>query len=93
MCTAKTLTTWIYKSSRKDEMYLYLAAEAAFEDVPPPLLARFGEPVFVMRLELHARRTLAREDVATVIGNLRSRRFHLQMPPELKPDLYEGNED
>ncbi len=92
MPVAHALTTWIYKSPRKDEMYLYLTGEAAFDDVPPPLLQRFGEPVFVMKLDLNPERVLAREDVNTVMGNLRRQGFHLQMPPDLKPDLYQGNE-
>jgi uncharacterized protein YcgL (UPF0745 family) len=34
---------------------------------------------------------LAREDVAQVLRNLRERGFHLQLPPKLTPDLYEGD--
>lgn len=83
---------WIYKSPRKDEMYLYLAREAGFDAVPDALLAQFGPPVFVMEIELHPGRTLAREDVDQVMANLTVRGFHLQMPPVLKPDIYHGNE-
>jgi len=86
------LPCWVYKSPRKDEMYLYLACEAGFDAIPEPLLTRFGTPVFVMQLELHAERALAREDVTRVMENLRSQGFHLQMPPELTPDLYHGND-
>ena len=34
--TANDATTpcWIYRSSKKDEMYLYLARQDAFEDIP-----------------------------------------------------------
>jgi uncharacterized protein len=83
---------WIYKSPRKDEMYLYLAREDGFDAVPDALLTQFGKPVFVMEIELHEGRTLAREDVNQVRANLRARGFHLQMPPALKPGLYHGNE-
>ncbi|MFM1891696.1 MAG: hypothetical protein RLZ44_773 [Pseudomonadota bacterium] len=72
-------------------MYLYLPAEAAFDTLPAGLLERFGSPEFVMQLELHAGRPLAREDVAQVLRNLRERGFHLQLPPKLTPDLYEGD--
>jgi hypothetical protein len=88
-----TLPCWIYKSPLKDEMYLYLAEEAAFDSVPTSLMARFGAPVPVMELELHEGRTLAREDVAKVMQNLSEQGYHLQMPPVLKPDLYHGNQD
>jgi len=88
-----TLPCWIYKSPKKDEMYLYLAAEEGFDPVPAPLMERFGSPVLVMELALHAGRKLAREDVAKVMRNLSEQGYHLQMPPALRPDLYHGNED
>lgn len=72
-------------------MYLYLAAEDDFDRVPSALLERFGRPEFVMQLELHAGRALAREDVHSVMHNLREQGFHLQLPPKLIPDLYEGD--
>ena len=85
------LPCWIYRSPRKDEMYLYLQAEDDFETVPEALLKRFGTPVKVMELALSPERSLAREDVNKVMANLRSQGFHLQMPPKLQVDLYEGD--
>jgi uncharacterized protein YcgL (UPF0745 family) len=73
-------------------MYLYLAKQDAFDELPEALISRFGTPRFVMELELHDDRPLAREDVIQVMANLRERGFHLQMPPELDPDLYYGND-
>ena len=88
-----TLPCWVYKSLLKGEMYLYLPEKNGFEQVPKALMARFGKPELVMELELHAGRTLAREDVLQVMQNLRGQGFHLQMPPKLEPWLYHGNED
>jgi uncharacterized protein len=82
---------WIYKSPRQDEMYLYLATQDGLDVVPPPLLERFGTPQPVMQLDLHAGRSLAREDVAQVMVNLDTRGYHLQMPPRVTADLYEGD--
>ena len=56
-------------------------------------MARFGEPVLVIELELSPQRALAREDVTQVMHNLREQGFHLQMPPQLQPELYQGNQD
>jgi len=84
---------WIYRSSKKDEMYLYVNKQDRFDDVPEALLRRFGQPIFVMNLELSPLRKLAREDSETVINNLQQQGFHLQMPPDLKPDIYHGNLD
>lgn len=87
------LPCWVYRSPRRQEMYLYLAAEDDFERVPAALLERFGEPILVIELELSSERKLAREDVDKVMANLRQHGFHLQMPPQLRPELYHGNQD
>ena len=87
------LPCWVYRSPRKQEMYLYLAEEDAFDKVPNELLQGFGEPILVIELELSAQRKLAREDVKRVMHNLRTRGYHLQMPPQLRPELYHGNPD
>lgn len=79
--TTETLNCWIYKSPRKDELYLYLGNEGDFDSVPAELLKRFGTPELVMNLELHSGRGLAREDVVEVMANLREHGYHLQLPP------------
>ncbi|NNJ90713.1 MAG: YcgL domain-containing protein [Gammaproteobacteria bacterium] len=88
-----TSTCWIYKSPKKEEMYLYVPRQDNFEDVPEFLLQKFGNPLFVMELELTPDRKLARENAETILNNLAENGFHLQMPPQLKPSLYHGNED
>jgi uncharacterized protein len=90
MCPT-ALPCWIYKSPHRDEMYLYLAAEDGLDAVPPALIERFGTPRLVMRLDLHPGRPLAREDVTRVMANLQAQGYHLQMPPNLRPDLYLGD--
>ena len=87
------LHCWVYRSPRKQEMYLYLAGEDAFHRVPDELLERFGEPVLVIELELSHERQLAREDVNMVMANLDDQGFHLQMPPQLSAEMYHGNPD
>jgi uncharacterized protein YcgL (UPF0745 family) len=91
MSEETALPCWIYRSPRKDEMYLYLRHEDDFSSVPQVLLSRFGTPAKVMELTLTPQRTLAREDINQVMENLRSQGFHLQMPPRLQVDLYEGD--
>ena len=89
----KTVTRcWIYKSSRKSEMYLYLAMEDAFEDLPDGLMVQFGTPMPVMQLDLHPGRPLSRADVIEVIHSLHDKGYYLQMPPEIVPDMYHGND-
>ena len=85
------LHCWVYRSPRKQELYLFLAAEDGFDRVPEALLDGFGEPILVIELELSPERQLAREDVNQVMANLGDQGFHLQMPPKLQPDLCYGN--
>jgi hypothetical protein len=76
------MKTFIYKSTKKEELYLYISKKDDFSDVPQELYNSMGkEPVFVMELELSPERPLAREDVNTVIKNLETQGFHVQMPP------------
>ncbi|RMH15786.1 MAG: YcgL domain-containing protein [Gammaproteobacteria bacterium] len=86
----KDIDCWIYKSPKKDEMYIYLARKDDFECVPELLRNGFGSPEFVMQLTLCKERKLAREDVRQVMNNLQSQGYHLQMPPRIEPDLYHG---
>jgi len=72
----------VYRSSAKDYTYIYLADEHKFEDLPDPLRKVFGEPEFIMKLELGPQRKLAYEDVNTVMKNLEEKGYHLQMPPQ-----------
>lgn len=87
-----TRPCWIYRSSRKREMYLYLSKEDDFDAVPEALMKGFGQPVRVMELALHPQRSLAREEVTKVLKNLQEQGFHLQMPPNLEPHLYHGED-
>ena len=88
-----SIQCWIYKSSKKEDMYLYVPEEDNFDDLPDALTTMFGKPSFVMELLLSPDKKLAKEDSMTVMKNLKQQGFHLQLPPDLKPDLYHGNED
>lgn len=83
---------WVYRSTRKDEMYVYLAKEDDFESIPEALRARIGRLEKAMELELTPKRKLARADAIKVMQALHDQGFYLQMPPEpLRPDLYFGD--
>ncbi|VXC39868.1 YcgL domain-containing protein Pmen_1774 [Pseudomonas sp. 8Z] len=71
----------IYKSPRKNEMYLYVLKAEALTRVPEGLLAVFGAPVHAFDLVLSPERQLAREDITQVLENLDKQGYHLQMPP------------
>ena len=81
---------WIYKSSRKEEMYLYLADKDGYDDLPEPLKKGFGIPSLVMTLDLDRDRKLARVETVKVLDALQAQGFFLQMPPDLEPDMDHG---
>jgi uncharacterized protein YcgL (UPF0745 family) len=72
---------YVYKSLKKADTYVYLAARDDFTRLPEPLRMQLGALEFVLDLALTPERKLAREDVAVVRDNLVSRGFHLQFPP------------
>ena len=73
----------IFRSQKKDETYLFLAADQQFEELPEDLRTTFGEPVFVMALKLSSKSKLARVETKSVLESLRERGFFLQLPPKL----------
>ena len=71
----------VYKSLKKADTYVYLAARDDFARLPEPLRSQLGPLQFVLEVALTPERKLAREDAAVVRENLVLRGFHLQFPP------------
>lgn len=86
-----TVHCWIYRSSRKDELYVYLPAKDGFAELPEALRGLLGTPELVMDLDLHGDRKLARADVQKVIEGMRTQGYYLQMPPTPKLELESGD--
>jgi uncharacterized protein YcgL (UPF0745 family) len=63
-------------------MYIYLAEEDDFSNVPKDLFNSLGIVEFAMELELSPDRKMAKEDPANVIANLKENGFHIQLPDE-----------
>lgn len=71
----------VFKSPKKDEMYLYVDKKEGLERVPEELLGHFGEPIEVMTLLITAEKKLARAEGSKVLDAIESQGFYLQMPP------------
>lgn len=84
------MQAYVYKSQRKADTFVYLAARDDFERIPESLRAPLGELTFVLEVALTPGRKLARENTETVRQNLASNGFHLQFPPRIF-DLQDGN--
>jgi uncharacterized protein YcgL (UPF0745 family) len=63
-------------------MYIYLAEEDDFSNVPKDLFNSLGIVEFAMELELNSDRKMAKEDPANVMKNLKENGFHIQLPDE-----------
>lgn len=77
---------YVYKSQRRADTYVYLAARDDFARLPEPLRTQLGPLAFVLDVALTPERGLAREDPAVVRENLALRGFHLQFPPSVADD-------
>ena len=72
----------VFRSSQKDFTYIFLLAGHDFDDLPDTLKEVFGQPEFVMNLEITPKRKLAYSDVKQVMQNLSEEGYHLQLPPK-----------
>ena len=72
---------FIYKSLKKQDLYLYITEKDDFSTIPKDLFKSIGEPIFVMNLELNSEQKLARVDVNIVRKTLQEQGFFVQMPP------------
>ena len=73
---------FIYKSLKKDYLYLYVTNKDDFSKVPDALFNHLGKLEFVMDLVLSPERKLAREDAGKVIECLKEQGFFVQLPPQ-----------
>ena len=73
----------VYRSPRKEEMYLYVERGQDLEQLPAELRKVFGPPEHALDLVLTATRKLARANAAEVLEKIREQGFYLQMPPKV----------
>ena len=71
----------IYRSNKKEEMYLYVSIKDDFSMVPESLMKVFGKPEFSLQLNLAKRDKLSRVDINDVREKLESEGYYLQLPP------------
>lgn len=71
----------IYKSPKKEGMFLYVAKRDQFDSVPEALRQMFGKPQFVMLFNLTGEKQLKRSKNEEVLQAIQTQGFFLQMPP------------
>ena len=70
----------VYRSAKKEYLYLFVPADEGMASVPDELLALFGEPEKALSFTLTQERDLAKEDPVQVLQNLLQQGYHLQLP-------------
>jgi len=71
----------VFRSPKKEGLYLYVPKKTLLEAVPEALLERFGIPKHSMDLLLRKDKPLAVADVEKVMSELETKGFYLQLPP------------
>ncbi|WP_143872147.1 YcgL domain-containing protein [Catenovulum sediminis] len=71
----------VYRSHKKADTYLYVTKRDDFSRVPEPLMASFGQPIFVLMCNLDKRDKLGTADLKKVRADLTEHGFYLQLPP------------
>jgi len=82
----------IYRSTKKEGMYVFLENGKKPQDLPPELVKNFGKAELAMTLMLTPEKKLARANAEKVINALQKEGFYLQMPPKYEvSELAEKN--
>jgi len=71
----------VYKSSVKENLFIYVDRADGLNRVPADLMKQFGEPEVALSFVLSEQRGLAKEDPKQVLSNLATQGYHLQLPP------------
>ena len=83
------MLAFVYKSLKKADTYVFLAARDDGARLPEPLRAQLGGLQFVLEVDLVGRRALAQADPGVVMANLAARGFHVQFPPSMADPMSE----
>ena len=75
---------YIYRSTRKQGLYIYLPRANNFSAIPAALLKKSGALELALEIELTVKSKLNREDAATVIDNLLNQGYHVQLPESIE---------
>ena len=71
----------IYRSTKREQTYLYVEKKDDFSRVPDELMSGFGTPILAMILPLDGRKKLVGADLEKVREALISQGYYLQLPP------------
>lgn len=70
----------VYRSLKKDEMYVFIPTKRPLSDLPDELLKMLGQAEMVMTLTLTPEKKMARGNATIIMQSIEKQGFHLQMP-------------
>lgn len=73
---------YIYRSTKKENSYLYIDKENDFSKVPEVLMKAFGQPIFAMRVLLDGKRQFVVGSSQEIEDKIKRDGFFLQMLKE-----------
>ena len=73
---------YIYRSTKKENCYLYIKSENDFSGIPEKILSIFGTPVFVMKVLLDGKRRFVVGTSDEIEEKIKTDGFFLQMLKE-----------
>lgn len=76
----KELECAVYRSSLKDETYVFLPTTTPLSDLPEQLIKILGQAEMVMTLNLSPEKKMARGTAAEIMKSIDEQGFHLQLP-------------
>ena len=82
----------VYKSVKKDDVYLYVSKADGLSRVPELLFEHFGAPQHCLTLVLTPERKLARTSAERAIEAIKEQGFYLQMPPQADEEMRRINQ-
>ncbi len=71
----------IYRSPKKEGMYVYIEKKDDFSSLPDELLKSFGQPQFAMLFNLKGEKQLKTAPNNEVLNTIKEQGFYLQVPP------------
>ncbi len=75
------MNCYVYRSNKKQGMYLYLAEKDDFSSVPESLIKLLGDVIFSFEFDLSKERKLVRAESEEVLRIMKENGYFLQMPP------------
>ncbi|WP_081296877.1 YcgL domain-containing protein [Gilliamella sp. App4-10] len=70
---------YIYRSTKKENCYLYMENENDFSTIPDKIISIFGAPIFVMKVLLDGKRKFVVGTANEIEEKIKADGFFLQM--------------